>query len=351
MNSANKNLEKNNDVVISAPSMSITQRRLKNFKKRKTAYYSFLVLMVIFFFGLFAELVANNKPYIAFYKGSVYFPIVKDYPTSTFDYPTILPEYREMCARSEMSCVFPPIRYSPTEITSDGETFPCPPSFTHPLGLDSLGRDIFARMLYGFRVSFSYAIGVWLIAFTIGSIIGACMGYFGGWFDIIFYRLMEIFFAIPYLIVLITLVSIFTPSIFLLVFISSLFSWGHITRYMRTEFYRVRKLDYVMSAKAAGCNTRQILFRHILPNALTPIITFSPFFIASGVLGLSALDFLGLGVAPPTPSWGELLRQGKEYFMSAWYLAVFPAFGLFFTLALINFVGEGIRDAFDPRRY
>ncbi len=177
------------------------------------------------------------------------------------------------------------------------------------------------------------------------------MGFFGGWFDIIFYRMMEIFFSIPYLVVLITLVSIFTPNIILLVVISSIFSWGYITRYMRSEFLRIRKLDYVKSARAAGCSTRSILFKHILPNALTPIITFSPFFIASGILGLSSLDFLGLGVMPPTPSWGELLRQGKEYFMSAWYLALFPGLGLFLTLALVNFVGEGVRDAFDPKRY
>ena len=136
-----------------------------------------------------------------------------------------------------------------------------------------------------------------------------------------------------------------------LIFISSIFRWGYITRYMRAQFLSIRKLDYVMSAKAVGCNTRQILFRHILPNALTPLITFSPFFISTQILALSSLDFLGLGVIPPTPSWGELLSQGKVYFLSAWYLALFPALALFLTLALINFVGEGIRDAFDPRRY
>ena len=206
-------------------------------------------------------------------------------------------------------------------------------------------------MLYGFRVSFVYAVGVWVISFVVGASIGSCMGYFGGWFDIVFYRLMEIFFSIPYLVVLITLVSIFTPNIVLLVVMSSLFSWGYITRYMRSEFLKIRNLDFVLSARAAGNTTTQILFKHILPNALTPLITFSPFFIASNILGLSSLDFLGLGVTPPTPSWGELLRQGKEYFLSAWYLAVFPSIGLFMTLALVNFVGEGIRDAFDPRRY
>ena len=330
---------------------STFQRRFANFKKRKTAFYSLIVLIILVTLSLLAELIANNKPYVTVYKGSIYFPLFKDYSTATFDFVSITPDYRQVCERENTKCIFPPVRYNPIEIIHDISAYPSPPSIAHPMGLDSLGRDIFARMLYGFRVSFVYACAVWLIAFTFGTIIGACMGYFGGIFDIIFYRLMEIFFAIPYLIVLITLVSVFTPNILLLIFISSIFRWGYITRYMRAQFLSIRKLDYVMSAKAVGCNTRQILFRHILPNALTPLITFSPFFISTQILALSSLDFLGLGVIPPTPSWGELLSQGKVYFLSAWYLALFPALALFLTLALINFVGEGIRDAFDPRRY
>lgn len=332
-------------------SISSTRRRLLNFKRRKTAFYSLILLAIIAFMSLAAELFVNNKPYVLIYKDSVYFPMFKRYPTRLFDYPSIRPHFRKMCERENTKCLFPPVRYSPIEIIKDVDHYPAPPSWEHPMGLDSLGRDILARMLYGFRVSISYAVGVWIVAFTAGIIIGCSMGFFGGLFDIIFYRLMEIFFSIPYLVVLITLVSIFTPNIILLVFISALFSWGYITRYMRAEVFRIRKLDFVTSARAAGCSTKQILFRHILPNALTPIITFSPFFIATNILGLSSLDFLGLGVMPPTPSWGELLHQGKAHFMEAWYLAFFPALGLFSTLALVNFVGEGIRDAFDPRRY
>jgi len=326
-------------------------RRFFNFKRRKTAFYSLIILTAMIFLSLAAELVANNRPYLLFYKGSVYFPILKQYQSSEFDSFNIRPDYREICGSDKVSCLFPPVRYDPTEIDREVSQYPSPPSLKHLMGLDSLGRDIFARMLYGFRVSLSYAVGVWVLSFFIGAVIGCTMGYYGGWFDIIFYRLMEIFFSIPYLVVLITLVSIFTPSIFLLVIISSIFSWGYLTRYMRSEVLKIRKLDYILSARSVGCSTSQILFRHILPNALIPIITFSPFFIATNILGLSSLDFLGLGVMPPTPSWGELLRQGKEYFMQAWYLAFFPAIGLFLVLALINFVGEGIRDAFDPRRY
>ncbi len=327
------------------------RRKFQNFKKRKTAYYSLMMLVVLILVSVFSEFVANDKPFVLVYKSSVYFPLFKQYPTMKFDYFSIRPDFRKICKRENTSCVFPIVHYNPIEIETDVEKYPSPPTFRHPMGLDSIGRDIFARMIYGFRISFLYAVGVWVLAFSIGTVIGSCMGYFGGLFDIVFFRLMEVFFSIPYLIVLITLVSIFTPNIFLLIFISTIFSWGYLTRYMRAEVYRIRKLDYVASAVAAGCTTRQILFRHILPNALTPLITFSPFFIATGILGLSSLDFLGLGVMPPTPSWGELLKQGKEYFLSAWYLAVFPALGLFSTLALINFVGEGIRDAFDPRRY
>lgn len=326
-------------------------RRFEAFRKRKTAFYSLIILLVGIVLSLCAELVANNKPYLLIHKGEWFFPIAVDYRPEQFDWPGIRPDYREICADGEYTCVFPPVRYNPIEINHDVEEYPAPPSVAHPMGLDSLGRDIFARMVYGFRVSFGYAVGVWLVAFTIGTILGSCMGFFGGLFDIVAYRFMEVFFSIPYLIVLIILVSVFTPNLFLLVFISALFSWGHITRYMRAEFLRIRRLDFVSSARAAGCTTKQILFRHILPNALTPLITFSPFFISHSILGLSTLDFLGLGVQPPTPSWGELLHQGKNHFMAAWYLAVFPAVGLFSTLALINFVGEGVRDAFDPRRY
>lgn len=331
--------------------VSLLRRRLEAFVKRRTAFYSLLVLLVGIVISLCAELVANNKPYVLIHEGNWFFPIAVDYRPQEFDWPGIRPDYREICSDEAYSCVFPPIRYDPIEIAHEVDHYPAPPSWEHPMGLDSLGRDIIARMIYGFRVSFLYAVGVWILAFSIGTVIGSCMGFFGGLFDIIAYRFMEIFFSIPYLIVLIILVSVFTPNIMLLIVISSLFSWGHITRYMRSEFLRIRRLDFVSSARASGCTTSEILFRHILPNAITPLVTFSPFFISHGILGLSTLDFLGLGVSPPTPSWGELLHQGKQHFLNAWYLAVFPAVGLFSTLALINFVGEGIRDAFDPRRY
>lgn len=331
-------------------SKSDFKRKWYKFRQRRTAFFSLLILAVVFFISLFSEFFANSNPYFVRFSGKSYFPMVVNYPGRAFQQTNLRPDYRQLC-QGTATCLFPPVRYTPLEIAHDVERYPAPPSWEHPLGLDSLGRDIAARMLYGFRVSFLYALGVWLISFTVGTILGAIMGYFGGFVDIVLYRIMEIFFAIPYLIILITLVSIFTPNILLLVCISSLFGWGMICRYMRAEFLKIRRLDYIRSAQSVGCKTRHILFRHILPNALTPIITFSSFFISSSILGLSSLDFLGLGVTPPTPSWGELLRQGKEHFLTAWYLAVFPALGLFSTLALVNFVGEGIRDAFDPKRY
>ncbi len=326
-------------------------RQFEKFKNRKTAFFSLIILVFLIAVSLAAEFIANDKPIFVFHNSKISFPLFKDYPASEFNAAGIKPEYREICQLKDNFCLFPFVRYSPVEIVLGVDQYPSPPSWEHPMGLDSVGRDIFARMIYGFRVSLGYAIGVWVLAFSIGILIGASMGYFGGWYDTLMYRFKEIFFAIPYLIVLITLTSIFNPNIVVLVIISSLFAWGSIARYMRAEFLKIRKLDYVTSARAAGASTRQIIFKHILPNALTPIITFSPFFIASSILSLSSLDFLGLGVPPPTPSWGELLKQGKDHFMGAWYLAVFPATGLFVTLALINFVGEGIRDAFDPRRY
>jgi microcin C transport system permease protein len=195
-----------------------------------------------------------------------------------------------------------------------------------------------------------YALGVWAITYLIGVSAGLCMGFFGGRVDFIGQRVVEVLSSIPQFFLLIILVSIFDPSISLLVAISAAFGWINISYYLRAEGLRLRRLEFIEGARSVGLPTWKVLFRHVLPNALNPIITFSPFAIAAGVTGLAALDYLGFGLAPPTPSWGELLNQAKKNFTTAWWLAFFPSLALFGTLTLLSFIGEGLRNAFDPRR-
>jgi microcin C transport system permease protein len=204
--------------------------------------------------------------------------------------------------------------------------------------------------LYGFRYSFGFAIIVWLLSFTVGICAGALMGFSGGWVDLIGQRVVEVFESLPFLILLITLVSIFGASMPLLVIFLSCFGWITISYYVRAEFLKLRRLDFVEAAKAIGGNKVRQVFKHILPNALGPVITFSPFVIAANISTLSVLDFLGFGLPPPTPSWGELFQQAQRHVTEAWWLAVYPALALFISIMVMNLIGDGVRDALDPRK-
>jgi microcin C transport system permease protein len=218
------------------------------------------------------------------------------------------------------------------------------------MGTDEGGRDVAARLLYGFRYSFSFAFAVWALASIIGLIAGAWMGYKGGWVDLAGQRVIEILESLPFLMILITLVSIFPPTLPLLVVLTVFFSWVGISLYFRAEFLKLRKLEFVEAARALGARTPRLLFTHILPNSLTPWVTISPFLIAGYISTLAALDYLGFGLPAPTPSWGELLNEAQKYFRIAWWLAVYPSLALFITLTVLNFIGEAIRDALDPRK-
>lgn len=330
-----------------------TKRRFHTFKRRKSAYWSLMVLSIAFFIALFAELVANNKPYYLVYNHRVFFPILFSYHPQEFgisdrlvmDYKAFAEEHQDA------NCLFPIIRWSPYEINKAVSSFPAPPSSSNWFGTDDRGRDILTRIIYGFRVSILYSLGVWIIGYTIGIVFGVLQGFIGGTVDFIGQRIIEIYSAIPYFFLLIILIAVFQPTISLLIILSSLFSWEGISYYMRAEFLRLRKFEFVEACRAMGMGSSKIIFAHILPNALNPVITFSPFAIAGGILGLAGLDFLGFGVTPPTASWGELLNQGKRHFTTAWWLATYPSVALFLTLALLNLIGEGVRHAFDPKKY
>ncbi len=329
----------------------ITAKRLEGFQKNRLAYGSLITLVAVFVLSLCAELIANDKPFILKHDSKVYFPVFSEPAAADLgitDSYTI--DYRKLDLASHGWAVFPPVKFNPFQSNEAVESYPSAPTLQNPMGTDDRGRDVFARLLYGFRISFFYALGVWAITYLIGVSVGLSMGFFGGRVDFIGQRVVEVISSIPQFFLLIILVSIFEPSMWLLVGISAAFGWISISYYLRAEGLKLRRLEFVEGARAMGLPMWKILIKHVLPNALTPIITFSPFAIAAGITGLAALDYLGFGLAPPTPSWGELLNQAKKNFTTAWWLAVFPSLALFSTLTLLNFVGEGLRNAFDPRK-
>jgi microcin C transport system permease protein len=259
--------------------------------------------------------------------------------------------------------LMPPYPYSATESMLDlPGSPPHAPSREHILGTDDRGRDIFTRLAYGFNVSLTFALLVLLLSYVFGVLVGALLGYFGGKLDILGQRVIEIWSSLPFLYTIIIISSIIVPqyspgrnllaqqSFWLLIFILTLFDWMGITYYVRGEFYREKAKDYVAAAIAMGVSERAIMFRHILPNSLTPVVSFAPFAIVANITALVALDFLGFGLPAPTPSWGELIGQGVNH-LGDWWLIVFPIAALFLTLLLIVFIGEAVRDAFDPKEY
>jgi microcin C transport system permease protein len=301
--------------------------------------------------SLSAALICNDHPYIMKYQGNLYFPIFKAPHAADLGIPDrYTVDYTELKMGPGDWAVFPLIRFDPFISNKTVETYPGPPTWQNPMGTDDRGRDVFTRLLYGFRTSFTYAIGVWILSFIIGIALGLSMGFFGGKIDFVGQRLVEVFSSVPVFFLLIILISIFEPNVTWLVVISALFDWISISAYMRAEGLKLRKLDFVEAARAVGQPPWKVVFKHVFPNALTPIITFSPFTIAAGVKGIAALDYLGFGLPPPTPSWGELLNEAQKHFTIAWWLALYPSLALFSTLTLLNWVGEGLRNAFDPKQ-
>ncbi len=330
--------------------------RWHRFKNSRMGYVSLWIFMALFGLSMCAELIANDKPLIVRYQGKFYFPIVKSQPERVFggDFATptdfLDPDIRQNITSNGNWAIYPPIPYSYETLNYFSKApNPAPPSFDNWLGTDDRGRDVLSRLIYGFRLSILFGLALTIVGVSVGIITGSLMGFFGGKFDLISQRLIEIWSAMPELYLLIIFASIFNPSIWLLIILLAAFGWMGLSDYVRAEFFRNRALEYVRAARALGLSNLQIMRRHILPNSLTPVITFLPFRMSAAILSLTSLDFLGLGVPPGTPSLGELLSQGKSN-LDAWWISLSTFVVLVATLLLLTFMGEALRDAFDSRK-
>lgn len=328
----------------------------QKFKQNKRGYYSLILFTILFVLSFGAELLSNDKPLLVRFDGHYYLPYVTTYPETTFagdfDTPT---DYRDPYILEKLNtapnfALFPPNPHSYRSINYDLDTpVPSPPTKVNLLGTDDRGRDVLARLLYGFRLSVLFSFALTLISTVLGITIGAVMGFFGGKIDLVGQRIIEVWNSMPALYLLIIFATIFTPSIWLLLILLSLFSWIGLSDYVRAEFLRSRNLDYVTAARAMGVPNLVIMYRHLLPNGMTPVITFLPFTLSGAIVSLTSLDFLGLGVPAPTPSLGELLAQGKAN-IDAWWISLSTFLVLVVTLVLLIFIGEALREAYDPRK-
>lgn len=335
-----------------------TKKRLIKFKKNKRAYFSLLILMVSYSISLFVPFIANNKPLILQYKGNLHFPVLFFYSEEDLggDHKTKI-NYKKLKLREDFQSgeswmIFPPIPYGVNEDNLEslevGTNPPSPPNFSHIMGTDDRGRDVFTRIFYGYRIAMTFSLLLVVVEMVLAILIGAIQGYFGGLLDISMQRFIEILSSIPFLYVILIMGSFLGTGFMVLLLTYGALSWIGLSYYMRGEFLRLRNLQFVDAARALGVSTPKILFRHLLPNAITPLVTFLPFTLISAISILSALDFLGYGIPAPNPSWGEMIGQGRER-LTAYWLIAFPSLALFVTILLTAFVGEGLRDAFDAK--
>jgi microcin C transport system permease protein len=357
----------------------LNQRRWQNFKRNRRGYWSMWLFMVLFVVSLFAEFIANDKPFLILVNGRAYFPAVFTYPETTFggDFETAAdyrdPFLQKLIAEKGGTMVWPPIRYRYDTHNLDLPTpAPSPPTWQlteahcksvvekkkltgcrdleyNWLGTDDQGRDVVARLIYGFRISVLFGLILTIISSIIGVAAGAVQGYFGGWTDLLFQRVIEIWTSVPSLYLLLIISSVLVPGFFVLLGILLLFSWVSLVGLVRAEFLRGRNFEYIQAARALGVSNRTIMFRHLLPNAMVATMTFLPFILSSSVMTLTALDFLGFGLPPGSPSLGELLSQGKTNIQAPW-LGLAGFFSVAIMLSLLIFIGEAVRDAFDPRK-
>lgn len=336
----------------------LTLKKIRRFKSIKRGYYSFILFCVMILISLFAELLVNNRALIVHYDGRYYFPTYGDLlPGTTFgldyDYET---NYRQLAGQFKEAndgdwVLMPPVPFNAFENDLKIDQFPpFAPSIRdkHYLGTDSVGRDIVARLLYGFRIAIFFSLVLLVVNYTIGVSIGSAMGFWGGKFDLFFQRIIEIWSNVPFLYVIIIISSIIVPNFFMLILIMAFFGWIGITWTMRTVTYKERAREYVLAAKALGATNSRIIFKHIIPNTIAIIVTFAPFAVSSGIVSLTSLDYLGFGLPPPTPSWGELLQQGWTN-LDAWWISGSVIAAMIITLVTVTFIGEAIREAFDPK--
>ena len=342
-------------VAAKPQGLSPNQRAWRRFKANRRGYVSLWIFSLLLVLSLFAEALSNDKPLLISYRGAWYFPLFKNYPETAFggDFDTPA-DYLDPFVRQRIEsngwALFPPNGYRFDSLNYfAARPNPAPPSATNRLGTDDRGRDVLARLIYGFRISVLFAFLLTVVGTLVGILAGALQGYFGGRVDLYLQRFMEIWGSMPELYLLIIFASIFQPSIALLLILLSLFGWMGLADYVRAEFLRGRNMEYVKAARALGLPNRTIMLRHLLPNSMTPVITFLPFRVSGAILALTSLDFLGLGVPPNTPSLGELLAQGKDN-LEAWWISVPTFLVLVGTLLLLIFIGEALREAMDPRR-
>jgi len=357
----------------------INRRRWENFKANRRGYWSLWMFLILFVVSLFAEFIANDKPFLVLYDGGAYFPALKSYPETTFggDFETEA-DYRDPYLQKQIAekggrMFWPPIRYSYNTHNLDLPTpAPSPPTWDlteeqckavvqakglkgcrdleyNWLGTDDQGRDVVARLIYGFRISVVFGLLLTIVSSAIGVAAGAVQGYFGGWTDLIFQRVIEIWTSVPSLYLLLIVSSVLVPGFFVLLGILLLFSWVSLVGLVRAEFLRGRNFEYIQAARALGVSNVVIMFRHLLPNAMVATVTFMPFILSSSVMTLTSLDFLGFGLPPGSPSLGEMLSQGKANIQAPW-LGITGFFTLAIMLSLLIFVGQAVRDAFDPRK-
>lgn len=333
----------------------ITQRRLYQFKANKRGYYSFLIFFGIFFVTLFAEFIANDKPLLVSYKGDLYFPVLKNYPETTFGgtFETAT-NYRDPFVQNLIKpngfIVWAPIPFGINTLNyALSSPAPSSPTSENFLGTDDQGRDVLTRLIYGFRISILFGLALTLGASVIGIFTGAIQGYFGGKFDLLMQRFIEIWSNLPVLYLLIILSSMIEPNFWWLLAIMLTFSWMTLVSVVRAEFFRTRTLDYVRAAEALGVPSGRIIWRHMLPNAMVAVITYLPFILNGSIATLTSLDFLGFGLPPGSASLGELITQAKNNIQAPW-LGLTAFFSISVLLSLLIFTGEAVRDAFDSRK-
>ena len=340
---------------MAIPLNPINQRRWAQFRANRRGWWSLWIFLMLFILSLFAEFLANERPLLVHYDGGWYVPVLVSYPETTFggDFPTEA-EYRDPHVAELINAdgwmLWPPIRYHYRTINFESEAAaPAPPSTANWLGTDDQGRDVLARLIYGFRISVLFGLALTIGSSLIGVAVGAVQGYFGGRTDLFGQRFIEIWAGLPVLYLLIIMAGVVQPSVWGLLGSRLLFRWTQLVGVVRAEFLRVRNFDYVKAAKALGVTDGVIMVRHALPNAMVATVTFMPFILTGSITTLTSLDFLGFGLPPGSPSLGELLAQGKANLQAPW-LGLTAFFSLSIMLSLLVFIGEAARDAFDPRK-
>ena len=338
----------------------VTRQKMRRFRSISRGFWSFVIIVSLILLSFFAEVFINSRALVVKYEGKFYFPTYGDMiPGKTFglDY-SYETNYRDLQERFDQEAgdnflVMPPVPYNAYENDLRLNEFPpFPPSFErrHYLGTDNVGRDVLARLVYGFRTAILFSVLLLVLNYGIGIFLGCAMGYFGGKFDLFFQRIIEVWTNVPVLYVIIIIASITVPSFTILVLIMAFFGWTSITWVMRTVTYKEKEREYILAVRSLGASHARIIFRHVIPNTISVIVTYAPFAISSGIVALTSLDYLGFGLPAPTPSWGELLSQGWQN-MEAWWISASVVGAMILTLITVTFTGEGIREAFDPKRH